>query len=201
MYTPKHFSAPAQETLKGILPGASFAALVTVDDRGEPMISHLPLSYDRAAGEFGMLRGHLARANPHCALLETRASVVIFSGPHTYISPRDYASDVNVPTWNYLAVHARGQARVLDDPTDVRAVLDTLTEENEKFRDNPWSLNELDARRAAAMMQAIVAFEIPIEHLEAKAKLGQNKSQADRAALKDATKGFDIEPWQVAVLD
>lgn len=199
MYTPKYFSAPAQETLLKILPEASFAVLVTVDGEGAPVVSHLPLSYEPGVGEFGLIRGHLARANPHSQLLEEHPSLVIFSGPHIYVSPRDYASSVNVPTWNYIAVHARGQARILTEDADVRAVLEGLTAEHEKFRDDPWSLQEFEEKRATAMMKAIVAFEIPVSHLQAKAKLGQNKSENDLDGLKQAAKGMDIEPWQNAV--
>ncbi|MBL4906971.1 MAG: FMN-binding negative transcriptional regulator [Sneathiella sp.] len=197
MYTPKHFLAPAQETLLKILPDASFAILVTVDGDGVPVVSHLPVRYDPAEGEFGIVRGHLARANPHCKLLGERPSLVIFNGPHIYVSPRDYASNVNVPTWNYVAVHAHGQAQILEDPADVRRVLDGLTEDNEKYRENPWSLDEFEEKRAAAMMKAIVAFQIPISRLDAKAKLGQNKSVEDQAALKKAASGTDIESWQI----
>ncbi len=200
MYTPAQFEAPARETLLDILPEASFAALITVDEDGVPMVSHLPLHYDPSVGENGVIKGHLARANPHCALLATRPSLVIFSGPHLYISPRDYESRANVPTWNYVAVHAHGQAQMLEDPMEMKGVLDALTEDNEKFRENPWSLGEFDERMAFGMMKAIAAFEIPVSKLEAKTKLGQGKSAGDLEALLKASKGSDMERWQKAAL-
>ena len=200
MYTPPYFSAPAKKTLLEILPDASFAILITPDADGGLYVSHLPLSYDPDKGDFGLVRGHLARANPHTDLLAARPSLVIFSGPHLYVSPRDYASNINVPTWNYVAVHGRGQAILLEDPADTRLVLDELTAENEKDRENPWSLEGFDEKRAGAMMKAIVAFEIPLTSLEAKVKLGQNKKPEDRAALASAATGTPMEDWQKSIV-
>jgi len=196
MYTPRHFTSPAKETLLKILPEASFAMLVTSDAEGLSLVTHLPLSYDPDAGEFGTIRGHMARANPHWKLLEDRQSLIIFSGPHLYVSPRDYASNVNVPTWNYVAVHAYGEMKLLEDFASVRNVLETLTAENEQDRPDPWTLSEIEEKRSSAMMKAIVAFEMPVSRLEGKAKLGQNKSAEDRAALEDAAQGSEIAAWQ-----
>ncbi|MBL4739709.1 MAG: FMN-binding negative transcriptional regulator [Sneathiella sp.] len=196
MYTPKHFLSPAKETLLKILPEASFATLVTSDEDGLPLATHLPLSYNPDAGESGTIRGHMARANPHWKLLAGRQSLIIFSGPHLYVSPRDYASKVNVPTWNYVAVHAYGQVNLLEDAVIVRGVLETLTAENEQGRPVPWNLSEIEEKRSSAMMKAIVAFEMPVARLEGKAKLGQNKSVEDRAALESAAHGTELAPWQ-----
>lgn len=200
MYTPSYFSAPAKETLLKILPAASFAILITPEEDGTPFVSHLPLSYDADKGAFGSVRGHLARANPHVNLLATRPSLMIFSGPHLYVSPRDYASNINVPTWNYIAVHGRGQAVLMEDPADTRRVLAELTAENEAFREAPWNLADIDEKRTGAMMKAIAAFEIPLTSLEAKVKLGQNKKPEDRAALAHAAQGTNMEEWQKSTL-
>lgn len=200
MYTPRHFSSPAQETLLKILPEASFATLLTSDEDGTPVASHLPFSYDPDVGELGTIRGHMARANPHWKLFAGRQSLIIFAGPHIYVSPRDYASTVNVPTWNYVAVHAYGEIETLEDENSVRSVLDTLTAENEKDRPIPWDLSEIDEKRSSAMMKAIVAFEMPISRLEGKAKLGQNKSTEDKAALQKAAENSEIAGWQKGVL-
>ena len=200
MYTPSYFSVPAKETLLEILPEASFVTVTTVSEGGMPHVTHLPVSYDPDRGDYGTVIGHMAKANPHCQWLEQSPSLVIFSGPHAYISPRDYASTVNVPTWNYVAVHASGQARILSDEADVISMLKRLTAENEGGRANPWSLEEIEARRISALTKAIVAFEIPVDHLEAKAKLGQNKSAEDKQALASASAGSDMEGWQNSIL-
>lgn len=186
MYIPPHFNVPGKETLLRLLPDASFATLVTTDADGLPFATHLPFSYDPDRGEQGTLIAHMARANPHGALLENRASLVIFQGPHSYISPRFYTTDVNVPTWNYVAVHTYGTARIVEDPDAVLSILNRLTAENEERRENPWSPAEFDPKRLAAMMRGIIAFEIPVERIEGKAKLGQNKTAEDQAAVRNA---------------
>jgi len=196
MYIPSHFEAPAKRTLLEILPAASFVQIVTADDDGVPMASHLPVSYDPDKGEFGTIYAHMARANPHWKLIEDRRSLVIFNGPHEYVSPRFYASKLNVPTWNYVAVHAYGTATAVTDPSDTAHILARLTYENEQMRDAPWEMGEINEGRLRAMMKAIVAFEIPVLTLEAKAKLGQNKKPDDKQALKEALKNSDLGAWQ-----
>lgn len=196
MYIPNHFEVPAKETLLKLLPGASFAQLVTSDAAGRPMASHLPLSYDPARGEFGTIYGHVARANPHWELFETQSSLIIFNGPHDYVSPRYYASTINVPTWNYVAVHAYGPLNIIHEPEEVLAVLKRLTDENEAGAEAPWRTENFDQQRLQAMMKAIVAFEMPVTELQAKAKLGQNKKDEDRTAVADALAGGELGRWQ-----
>jgi len=200
MYTPRYFEAPAKQTLLSILPEASFAVLVTPVATGVE-ITHLPLSYDPDASENGVVYGHMAKPNPHSKILEQGMSTAIFSGPHTYISPRDYASTANVPTWNYVAVHATGRAKVIEEPEKVRKILERLTVENEEGRPDPWTLEGYDQKKLQAMMKGIVAFEIPVEDLQAKAKLGQNKSAEDRLALSEAARGTDLLDWQKSILE
>lgn len=200
MYTPRYFEAPAQQTLLSILPEASFAVLITSVDTGIE-ITHLPLSYDPETGEKGTIYGHMAKPNPHTKALEKEASTVVFSGPHAYISPTDYASNANVPTWNYIAVHATGRAKIINEPEKVRGILERLTRENEEGRADPWMLDDYDQKKLQAMMKGIVAFEIPVTELQAKAKLGQNKSPDDRVALSGAAAGTDMESWQKSILE
>lgn len=186
MYVPPHFSVPGKETLTRLLPEASFALLVSAGEDGVPIASHLPFSYDENRGEYGTLIAHMARANPHGQLIEKGEALVIFQGPHAYISPRYYATNVNVPTWNYVAVHAYGTPRIIEDRDKIRMLLDQLTLDNEKATVEPWSADELDPKRIEGLMRGIIAFEIPIDRLEGKAKLGQNKSAEDQAAVEAA---------------
>ncbi|MBO6825194.1 MAG: FMN-binding negative transcriptional regulator [Sneathiella sp.] len=193
MYIPPHFKASEVDTLRKLLPMASFATLVSTDDDGLPYATHLPVSFDAAAGgECGVIYGHVSRANSHHHFFH-KPALIIFSGPHAYVSPRDYASDINVPTWNYIAVHAYGSLTPIDDADRVKEVLATLTRENEG--DNPWTMAEVDEKRIQGLLKGIVAFEMKIERLEAKAKLGQNKSAEDRRALHNALKETDIGSW------
>lgn len=186
MYVPPHFNAPGKETLLRLLPEASFGLLVSIGEDGVPIATHLPFSYDPDHGEHGTLSAHMARANPHGQLLGKGEALAIFQGPHDYISPNYYATDVNVPTWNYVAVHAYGTPEIIEDTTRVRKLLDQLTEDNEKGRTEPWRADMLDQKRLNGLMRGIIAFEIPIDRIEGKAKLGQNKSPEDQAAVEAA---------------
>ncbi|WP_025896908.1 FMN-binding negative transcriptional regulator [Sneathiella glossodoripedis] len=202
MYIPKPFKASPVETLLAILPNASFAQLITSDETGLPQATHLPMSYDATQGEFGTLYGHIARANPHGRLFtENRKSLVVFNGPHDYVSPSYYKSDANVPTWNYVAVHAYGTVMIYQDPESVLSVLKRLSDENEAGRERPWRVEEFDGKRLEAMAKAIVAFEIPVENLQAKVKLGQNKTAEDKIALAQALKHSELATWQADIID
>lgn len=199
MYIPSYFEVPAKETLRDILPQASFADLITADSDGLPMATHLPLIYAEDEGEFGTIYGHVARANPHWKLFRNRQSLVIFRGPHAYVSPRFYATQINVPTWNYVSVHALGQIEIISDAGAVLAVLKQLSDENEAEALNPWRVEDFDQKRLNALTKAIVAFKIPVQKLEAKAKLGQNKKEDDRNAVADALEGSELASWQNSV--
>ncbi|MAZ03193.1 MAG: transcriptional regulator [Sneathiella sp.] len=186
MYVPPHFSVPGKETLIRLLPEASFALLISCGEGGVPIATHLPFSYDESRGKHGTLIAHMARANPHGKILEQGEALIIFQGPHAYISPRYYTTDTNVPTWNYVAVHAYGTPSIIEDTEKVRALLDQLTEDNEKDRAEPWRTEMLDQKRLEGLMRGIIAFEIRIDRIEGKAKLGQNKSAEDQAAVAAA---------------
>ncbi|MEH6495090.1 MAG: FMN-binding negative transcriptional regulator [Pseudomonas marincola] len=201
MYIPSYFSAPAKETLLDILPAANFAQIITADADGVPMASHLPTVYDPDKGEFGTIYAHVARANPHWKLFKDRQTLIIFSGPHDYISPRFYATTINVPTWNYVAVHAYGEPVLIEDPVAAAQILKRLTSDNEKDRSDPWDVSEVEEKRFSAMLKAIVVFEIPVTRMEAKAKLGQNKKSEDKQAVFDALQKTELSDWQKSVLD
>ena len=186
MYVPPHFETPGKETLLSLLPEASFALLISTDGDGVPIATHLPFSYDESRGEFGTLTAHMARANPHGQILEKGEVLVIFQGPHAYISPGYYTTDINVPTWNYVAVHAYGVPQIIGEQKKVRQMLDRLSFENEADRPDPWNSDQLDEKRLSGLMRGIIAFEIPISRIEGQAKLGQNKSAEDRASVEAA---------------
>ncbi|GLQ07848.1 FMN-binding negative transcriptional regulator [Sneathiella chinensis] len=200
MYIPAPFAALPGPLLRAILPEASFALLITSDDAGLPVATHLPVAYDAdGGGEGGLIRGHVAKSNPHGALLDGRPALIVFSGPHGYVSPTDYATGNQVPTWHYLAVHAYGPAGTVEDADRVRDMLSRLTADNEQERTDPWSPEQMEAGRIEAMMKGIVAFEMRVERLEGQAKLGQHKSLADRQALANAARGGELEEWQERV--
>src|SRR5579884_840207 len=115
MYIPKHFAVHDPAWIRAFIDEYRFATLVTLAD-GEPFATHLPLLYEPGAGPNGLLRGHMARANPHWKSFEGSIQLAIFTGPHAYVSPTWYeTAGPAVPTWNYTAVHAYGKARVVDE--------------------------------------------------------------------------------------
>jgi transcriptional regulator len=107
----------------------------------------------------------------------------VFPGPHAYVSPSWYGQHPSVPTWNYVAVHAYGVPRLVEDAGRVRALLGRLVRAFEDGRSTPWRMDSLSDAYLEGMMRGIVAFEIPIDRLEGKAKLSQNRSAADRARV------------------
>jgi len=181
MYRPPHFKVEDPARLQAVIAENRFAMLIKPAVGGVE-ISHLPLAFDDTAGAHGTIYGHLAKANAHCRVVETAPSVAVFPGPHAYVSPRWYATPALVPTWNYVAVHAWGQARLLDAEATV-AALDRLTAVEEKDRPEPWSIADMPGEKMERMLKGIVGFEMPVSRLEGKFKLSQDKSPADRAGV------------------
>lgn len=180
MYIPTSFLECDTATLHDFIDGHGFATLVS-EQQGEPFASHLPLLLDRVAGSQGTLIGHMARANPQWQSASGRPVLAIFHGPHAYISPSWYEDQNVVPTWNYVAVHAVGTLRVVEDRTRLSEIVRKTVEFYEGPREQPWSLEGPDHEFLDRMLQAIVGFEIPIDRLEGKWKLSQNHS-AERQA-------------------
>jgi transcriptional regulator len=201
MYVPEVFAVADEAEVRRIMREHGFALLVTAAE-GSPVATHLPFLYDPEPGPNGTLLCHMARANPQWkdfARLEAegREALAIFQGPHGYVSPRWYAGGPAVPTWNYLAVHAYGIPRVIEDEARVRAMLERLVETHEAGSEPPWSMAGQDGPYIRRMLRGIVAFEMPITRLEAKAKLSQNKTEDDRqgviAALEAGDRPGDLE--------
>lgn len=178
MYTPRPFAVEDLAALHELMHSRSFATLITVSD-GVPIATHLPLMFDER-GEHGTLMGHLARANPQWRTFDGHAeALVIFSGPHGYVSPSWYEAHPAVPTWNYMVAHVYGVPRVLEDEAAVRRHLSSLIDRFEADQPHPYDAS-YDDDWLRRMMQGIVAFELPIARIEGKFKLSQNRGEADR---------------------
>jgi transcriptional regulator len=161
-----------------------FATLVTHAD-GSMIASHLPFVLDPSRGEHGTLYAHMARANPHAAVVSRAESLVIFTGPHAYISPSWYADRATAPTWDYVAVHCYGTA-ILHDATEAKRNIERLLDVVEDGRDNRWSMNELGEDEVRRLIANVVSFEIPVSRIEAKFKLNQGeKPERTRAAIAE----------------
>lgn len=181
-YVP-HFNTMPGDEVRGFVAAIGTAQLVTVAADGTPDATFLPVLWreDR-------LVGHLARANPHWkAIADGAPGLAVVQGPDAYVSPSLYASKREhgkvVPTWNYSAVHLRGPVRVVDDATWLRELVGQLTDHHEAGRDQPWAVEDAPEAYVAGQLKAIVGVEMVVESVEAKAKLSQNRSEADRAGV------------------
>jgi transcriptional regulator len=189
MYVPSAFERTNLAELFAFIESYSFAMLVSTHE-GEPFATHLPLLLDRDSGAHGTLVGHMARANPQWRNLHDQSVLAIFSGPHAYVSPSWYESENVVPTWNYVAVHATGRFRLLDDPTSTGAIVASMVAKYEQKMSKPWQL-DTTTDYFRNMVRAIVGFRIELTRLEGKWKLSQNHSPERRekvaAALERST--------------
>ncbi len=181
MYVPRHYSQDDTAVAHDLIRGNVFATLVT-EVSGRLDATHMPVVLDGERGELGSLRFHLARANPTVkALAETREVLMVFAGPHTYISPDWYANENLVPTWNYAVVHAYGMPRTMDD-AELRRLLDDLSASQEsRLPKTPWTTDTMPPDLVDKMCKAIVGFELPIAELQGKWKFDQKKGADDRA--------------------
>jgi transcriptional regulator len=194
MYIPSAFRADDRAALHDLIERHGFGTLVTVID-GAPFATHLPFLLDR---ENGVLLGHVARANPHWRALDgTAESLVIFQGPHGYVSPSWYTTAPAVPTWNYAAVHVYGVPRLMEADARLLDLLARLVDRYESGRERPWAM-DLPADYQRKMLQAIVGFEVPMTRVEGKFKLNQNRSAEDRQGVIEALRAGDGEEQELA---
>ena len=182
MYVPASFGVSDQGILDSFIRQYAFATLVTSSSVGL-IASHIPIILRRNEGS-GCLIGHVARANDHWPELDgSQDSLAIFHGPHAYVSPTWYATSPAVPTWDYAVVHVCGKPKVSTDPDFTRTALADLLAEYESSRDKPWRAADLAPDFFDQLVRAIAAFEMPIEKIEGKFKLGQNRSREDRLGM------------------
>jgi len=172
MYVPKHFAHHDHADLKTVMRTYAFATVFASVD-GEPFATHAPVRIDDSQDDVLTIEGHVASANPHARALDGARVMVIFHGPHTYISPTLYRSAGRVPTWNYIAVHAVGVARTVDDLGAKRDLLMRLIADHEPSFNATFA--QFDDRHRDALLSAITGFEIVVDKLEGKFKLGQNR--------------------------
>ena len=180
MYIPDHFREDRPEVLHDAMRGIGFATLVTTGLEA----NHLPMLFAD-----GVLRGHVARANPVWKAGDGEA-LAIFLGPHGYVSPNWYPSKAltgkAVPTWNYITVHARGVIRWIQDADWLRGHVTALSDTHEAERPGPWKVGDAPASYIDSLLRAIVGFELTIEMLEGKYKLSQNRDAADQGGVREA---------------
>ena len=185
MYTPPAFRIEDAHKLSAFMRRHSFATLITHDGNA-PFASHLPTLLRRDVGSHGTLVSHMARANPQWQHFASGGEVlVIFHGPHGYVSPSWYQTKPAVPTWNYAAVHAYGVPVIISDHERIVSLLSETISTYEAAFEEPWPGDLPDDYRDK-LVQGIVAFEISITRIEGKFKLGQNRPAADVQGVHDA---------------
>jgi len=186
MYLPPAFRDDDRASLVATIRAARLASFVTATPDG-PMATSLPLLLDEDEGEHGVIYGHLARANPQRRATPLGEALAIFMGPDAYVSPSWYATKQEtgkvVPTWNYVAVHARGPVEFFDDPDRLLEVVTRLTDLHESGRAAPWAVSDAPPDFVRAQLRGIVGLRMPIATLEGKRKLSQNRNAADRAGV------------------
>ncbi|KMM46861.1 transcriptional regulator [Cellulomonas sp. A375-1] len=182
MYVPV-FNAITDDDARALVREVGSAELVTVGPDGFPLATLLPVLWhdDR-------LVAHMARGNPQWRSIEPgMPGLAIVEGPQAYVSPSWYASKAEhgrvVPTWNYSAVHLRGRVTVHDDPDWLRDLLTRLTDAHEAHRAQPWAVTDAPEAFVTKQLRAIVGIELVVERVEGKAKLSQNRSDADQAGV------------------
>jgi transcriptional regulator len=190
MYTPSHFNEERPELLHQLVHEHPLGLLITQSASGLDA-NPIPFLLDAepgTPGALGVLRAHVARANP--VWREARSDVetlVVFQGPQAYVSPNWYPSKAEngkaVPTWNYINVQARGQLVVRDDAEWLRAFVTRLTERHEAAQATPWAVSDAPVDYIEAMLRGIVGIEIPLSSLRGKWKMSQNHPEANRRGV------------------
>ncbi|MEK9803506.1 MAG: FMN-binding negative transcriptional regulator [Curvibacter sp.] len=183
MYLPLQFQAKDRAHALTLMREHPFASLISNDDTGLPFVTHLPLHLQEQGADLVLL-GHVAKPNPHWRYLQARPQVLVtFLGPHGYMSPKVYPDLARVPTWNYLAVHCRAEAVLVEDPAAKDALLKQLIGDHEPAYAQQW--RGLGEDYAHKMLAGIVAFELRVTELQCKLKLNQHRPEA-HAAMKAA---------------
>ena len=180
MYIPKYFKQNDRKRSIAFMNAYNFAIVVSAKDE-LPLATHLPFVIEEREDEI-VLISHMSKANEQWKTFSDKDVLVIFSEPHAYISPSLYEQKQNVPTWNYVAVHAYGKLNILESDEEKLAVLHKQMQSYEA--DFIEQFRTLDKKYIDGLLQGIIAFEITVSNLQAKEKLNQNKSEKDRLNVK-----------------
>ncbi|AHI65112.1 FMN-binding negative transcriptional regulator [Burkholderia thailandensis] len=192
MHVPAHFEENRTDVLHALIAQHPFGILIT-HGAGGLDANHIPFDLAPGDGTLGVLRAHVARANPVWQQVSSGDEVlVVFRAGDAYISPNWYPSKHEshrqVPTWNYVVVHAHGRIAVRDDEPFVRGVVARLTRTHEAAQPAPWRIGDAPTDYIDAMLQSIVGLQIDITRLAGKCKLGQNKEARDIRGAGEALK-------------
>ena len=186
MYTPPFNAVTDEADIRGMVEAVGSAQFITVADDGYPAATLLPIIWE----EGDRVVAHMARANPHWRQIAPDSpALLVCTGPEAYVSPSWYATKAEhgkvVPTWNYSAVQLSGTARVVDDPDWLYTAVTDLTDRHEGGRPDRWRVTDAPDAFVRGQLRGIVGLEIRVTRVVAKAKLSQNRSEADRRGVVD----------------
>ncbi len=177
MYIPKHYAASSDQTCIDYIAKNPFG-LLACNGIDTPNLTHLPFLINEHGTE---IISHMAKANPHLKDVSTQKCTVIFSGPDAYIGTQHYDNQQNVPTWNYISIHAHGTLSVVEDMDENIALMEAFIQKVDPSFYPQWKgLNE---NYKMGMLSAITPFTIKIEELEGKFKLSQNKTEDEQRRI------------------
>lgn len=183
MYTPSSFKEENPDVLFDLIEEHNFGIIFS-QHQDQPEATHLPFLVHRKKSEQGTLIAHFAKANKHWKKLdEAKDVLVVFQGPHSYISPAWYKNRAEVPTWNYATVHVFGKPKVIEDPAELNKMVKELTHFHEDQENTGWKLDEVPEKDYNTDLKAIVGLEIEISKMEGKFKFNQNKSDKDQKSV------------------
>lgn len=191
MYIPRTNAEHRPEALAEFMRAHPLAILVSSGPSGELWATHLPVVLDSSRGAYGVIEGHVARANPHHKLVRAvaeagqgvRESLMIFTGPEAYVTPSWYPGKAvhgrEVPTWNYIAVHAYGVLTLQEDPSWLLAHVTRLSDQSEAHRTGPWKVSDAPTDYVMRELKGTVGFELEITRIEGRWKMSQNRTDEE----------------------
>lgn len=182
MYIPPYYEEKDKAKLLAFMQAHNFANLVSITNN-VPTATHLPFVIEERDGKICLI-SHMAKANPQWHSFSNGELLIIFQGPHAYISPSNYEKQQNVPTWNYIAVHAYGKAKIIEDTTELTNLMKRTIRQFESGFYEQWK--NLAPDYVNGMLKAIVGFEIEVTKLEGKFKLSQNKTKNEQQNIIDS---------------
>jgi transcriptional regulator len=176
MYIPKFNAFPDKNEVISFMRKYSFGTIIT-SENNLPIATHLPFLIEEKDDQI-IISSHFAKANSQALNVNGNTNLVIFTEPHAYISPKNYPKDAEVPTWNYIAVHAYGKARLLNGKQEHLDLLERTIKNYEAEYFDQWQ--KLPHEFKSKMIKGIVGFEIVVTDLQAKSKLSQNRSEVEK---------------------
>src|SRR5579862_216081 len=196
LYIPKPQLVEDRKFLHDFMDEFPFADLVT--SSSGIRITHIPVILDRSVGRYGSIYGHVSRQNPQWKTFgDDHNAVIVFHGPHSYISPTWYANKQAVPTWNFAVVHASGKPKPIDDDHAKHDLLARLIDKFE-YNKSEYDFAKLPDSYTYSMIRNIVGFQMEVELIEGKFKLGHDRSEADKQGI---LKGLETAKKETSIHD